>query len=257
MVDSVKSTIALPEHMRVDSSSDSLILSTYHNLEVGNMQGDDFFQDRLILSCQNDEVACLNSKALAIFPGEEQEFLSVDQVVLEDGADANGTRYPIEYLNSLNPAGLPPAVLKVKIGAPVMLLRNLSPHKGLCNGSRLIITGFCNRVIEARILTDDFRGNMVFLSRITLSPSTSEIPFKFQHRQFPIRLVFAMTMNKSQGQSLNFVGIVLRSSVFTHGQLYVALSRCTSPCNIKILYPDDRSSFNIAVNIVYPEVLIQ
>ena len=72
-------------------------------------------------------------------------------------------------------------------------------------------------------------------------------------RQFPIRLCFAMTVNKSQGQSLKNVGLDLRSPVFTHGQLYVALSRTTNVNNLTVLLPDHAKGKT--ANIVYPEVL--
>jgi ATP-dependent DNA helicase PIF1 len=60
-------------------------------------------------------------------------------------------------------------------------------------------------------------------------------PFQFKRKQFPIRLSFAMTVNKSQGQTIPNVGVYLPAPVFFHGQLYVAMSRATSRTNIKIL----------------------
>jgi hypothetical protein len=72
--------------------------------------------------------------------------------------------------------------------------------------------------------------------------------------QFPIRLAFAMTINKSQGQSLNHVGVDLCLPVFTHGQLYVALSRMTNVSNLSILFAPENSE-RITENVVYPEVL--
>jgi hypothetical protein len=63
-----------------------------------------------------------------------------------------------------------------------------------------------------------------------------------------------MTINKSQGQSLNHVGIDLRKPVFSHGQLYVALSQCTSGDNVKVLLPEGSNTTNVA-NVVYPEAL--
>ena len=63
-----------------------------------------------------------------------------------------------------------------------------------------------------------------------------------------------MTVNKSQGQSVQNVGLDLRTPVFSHGQLYVALSRCTSPDQIKVLFPDGQMGTGTA-NIVYPEIL--
>ncbi|KAG6632588.1 hypothetical protein CIPAW_13G170000, partial [Carya illinoinensis] len=59
--------------------------------------------------------------------------------------------------------------------------------------------------------------------------------FTFKRTQFPIRLSFAMTINKSQGQTLDFVGIYLPQPVFSHGQLYVALSRAKTASTIRIL----------------------
>jgi ATP-dependent exoDNAse (exonuclease V) alpha subunit len=60
-------------------------------------------------------------------------------------------------------------------------------------------------------------------------------PFKFKRKQFPIRLSFAMTINKAQGKTIPIVGVYLPEPVFSHGQLYVVLSRATAKSNIKIL----------------------
>ena len=76
-----------------------------------------------------------------------------------------------------------------------------------------------------------------------------DLPFKLKRRQFPIRLNFAMTINKAQGQSFNKVGIWLNDPIFSHGQLYVALSRARSRNGIKI-----KSENNLMRNIVYQEV---
>ncbi|TMX04709.1 hypothetical protein EJD97_005663 [Solanum chilense] len=58
-----------------------------------------------------------------------------------------------------------------------------------------------------------------------MSPNDSKCPFKLNRRQLPVAPCFALTINKSQGQSLNHVGLYLPKQVFTHGQLCVALSR--------------------------------
>ncbi|PIA40192.1 hypothetical protein AQUCO_02500116v1 [Aquilegia coerulea] len=135
-----------------------------------------------------------------------------------------------------------------------MLLRNHQPRDGLCNGTRLMVVQFATRVIEARILNGSHTGNYVFIPRITLQPTVSETPFQMARRQFPVRLAFAMTINKSQGQSVKFVGIDLRNHVFSHGQLYVALSRSTTSKQISVLLEskDDETT----TNVVYPEVLL-
>jgi ATP-dependent exoDNAse (exonuclease V) alpha subunit len=74
------------------------------------------------------------------------------------------------------------------------------------------------------------------LPRIPLCPSDDEMfPFQFKRKQFPIRLCFAMTVNKAQWQTIPNVGIYLPEPVFSHGHLYVALSRSTARKNVKIL----------------------
>ena len=90
-----------------------------------------------------------------------------------------------------------------------MLLRNIAPGQGLCNGSCLVVMRLTDRVIEAQILCGDHAGELAFIPHLTLNPSTSELPFIFKRRQFPLHVAFAMTINKSQGQSLKHVGLDL------------------------------------------------
>jgi ATP-dependent DNA helicase PIF1 len=109
-----------------------------------------------------------------------------------------------------------------------MLLRNLNTRAGLCNGARLIVQEMKNNFIGANILKGKQLGQRVFIPRVDLIPSEDEFPVTIRRHQFPIRPAFAMTINKSQGQTFERVGIYLSSTVFSHGQLYVAFSRTTS-----------------------------
>ena len=149
--------------------------------------------------------------------------------------------------------GLPPSQLKVKLGAPLMLLRNLDVGQGLCNGTRLRLVEMTNRVLLVRIISGPSAGQSAFIPRITVSTSADQLPFELHRRQFPVRLAFAMTINKSQGQSLNMVGIDLRYPVFSHGQLYVAMSRGTNWGRVYVLLQKERKT----QNIVYKEVLMK
>jgi ATP-dependent DNA helicase PIF1 len=178
-----------------------------------------------------------------MMPVAARSFYSIDKIMDEEEA----TSYPVEFLNSLNTSGLPQHKLTLKVGSPIMLLRNLDPPK-LCNGTRLVVKTLNTYVIEATILTGAFKGENVFLPRIPLIPS--DLPFRFKRLQFPIRLAFAMTINKSQGQSLNVTGIDLRDECFSHGQFYVAMSRAENPKNLYVLAEN-----NSTKNIVYAQVL--
>src|SRR5947207_2323536 len=88
--------------------------------------------------------------------------------------------------------------------------------------------------------------------QVDTSMSTG-LGFILRRRQLPIRLGYSMSINKAQGQSLHRVGINLNNSVFAHGQLYVALSRCTDYQNLCVLLPSNANGKT--PNIVYSEVI--
>ena len=84
----------------------------------------------------------------------------------------------------------------------------------------------------------EFNGETRLIPRTLLNTTEGELPWIISRKQFPIRLCFAMTVNKSQGQSLDTVGVDLRAPPFTHGQLYVALSRVTDVSRLCVLFPE-------------------
>ncbi|CAN6812215.1 unnamed protein product [Brassica oleracea] len=135
-----------------------------------------------------------------------------------------------------------------------MMLRNLNQRNGLCNGTRMVVSRLGHQVLEAQIMTGTHVGG-VLIPRIQLSPDDSLHPFTFRRRQFPIRLCYAITINKSQGQSLKQVALYLPRPVFSHGQLYGALSRVTTPEGLKVLDDTEGTSQrDVVTNIVFREV---
>jgi ATP-dependent DNA helicase PIF1 len=137
-----------------------------------------------------------------------------------------------------------------------MLLRNLNQTAGLCNGTRMLVTEISHRILKCVVLTPSGVGEEVFIPRIALNTTDAKWPFTLQRRQFPVRICYAMTINKSQGQTLSTVGLYLDRPVFTHGQLYVAVSRVTSRSGLRILIENaDGSCGSQTRNVVYREVL--
>ncbi|GFU49356.1 ATP-dependent DNA helicase [Trichonephila clavipes] len=161
-------------------------------------------------------------------PGESQMYLSINTVCNLDEA----VNYPTEFLNSISVPGLPPHKLELKIGVPFILLRNLNPPK-LCNGTRLRVMSLQKNVIEGRIISGCGKGEIVFIPRIPIIPSN--FPLEFRRQQFPINVSFAMTINKSQGQTLSKAGIDLTKGCFFHGQLYVACSCARDASSVVVL----------------------
>jgi ATP-dependent DNA helicase PIF1 len=173
---------------------------------------------------RNDYVDEINARMIDRFPGKAMVFYCFDSV---DDDECNN--YPQDFLNSITPNGLPPHELKIKINCPLILLCNLNPHSGLCNGTRLVVKAVDKHILDAENVNGTHARDMVFIPRILLSPSEDmSLPFKLKRKKFPMRLSFVMTINKAQGQTLPTVGVYLLEPVFSHGQLYVALLRGVS-----------------------------
>ena len=134
-----------------------------------------------------------------------------------------------------------------------MLLRNLNPSEGHVNGTRYVIQNLLPHVIDATAISGSRIGAKIFFPRIWLANKDPTLPFEIKRKQFPVKLCYSMTANKAQGQTLEKVGIYIVREFFSHGQLYVAISRVGDSSSVRILFKKE-NKFHVK-NVVYKEVL--
>jgi len=155
---------------------------SYYALETTSVPR--IIQEELLIQIPHEDVEKLNDIIIDLFPGEERNLLSFDEV--------EGDTYHLyqhEYLHTISLGGLPPHNLKVKKGSPLMLLRNIDPKSGLCSGTRLLCRGSYMNMLDVEILTGHHAGNRAFLPRIKHKTTDGAgLPFVLIRKQFPVRL---------------------------------------------------------------------
>jgi hypothetical protein len=247
-------TVEIPKYMRCNKQQ--LIERVFGDFLDGN-QDDSEIGTRTILCMTNDDSLSFNNELLSMLHIPNLRTYKSFQDVLDQHGRSSGvassTYVSYEVLCKLTPSGFPPHDLRLKIGAPIMLLRNLNVKEGLTNGTRLIVKALNDNCIVAKRIGDSPTDcETVIIPRIKFVCSDPGLPFQFTRTQFPVRLAMCITTHKSQGQTFSHVGIYSKSHIFSHGQLYVALSRVRSPHNLHICNYQDPANMR---NVVYPEVL--
>ncbi|XP_067633737.1 ATP-dependent DNA helicase PIF1-like [Eurosta solidaginis] len=211
-VDNTNGLITLPNNFcTILQSTEELIESVFPNI-VQNYRNHNWLRERAILAPKNLHVNAINYQIQEKLPGAVTSHKDVDSAMNADDA----VNYPIEFLNSLEPPGMPPHYLNLKVGSSIILLRNLNAPK-LCNGTRLVIKKLKPNLIEATILTGTAKNEIVLIPRIPLIPT--DMPIEFKRLQFPVRLSFVMSINKAQGQRLQICGLNLEEPCFSHGAI--------------------------------------
>jgi ATP-dependent DNA helicase PIF1 len=195
----------------------SALIATVYLEITENYNDPTYLQQRAALTPTNEIADLINEHVVDLIPGTHKKYLSCDWIASQ--SNAGGTLdllYPVEFLNSINSNNFPQHKQLLKEGVPIILLRNLNQFEGLCNGTRLI-TALGDMILEAQILTGTHARKKVLIPRICLALKTNKNPFVLERRQYPIKICYVLTINKSQGQTLSQVGIYLKKPVFTHG----------------------------------------
>ncbi|GIQ92235.1 DNA helicase, partial [Kipferlia bialata] len=150
-------------------------------------------------------------------------------------------------LKTVSMSGLQPHGIRLSCGVPIMLLANMDVANGHCNGTRYIVEALADDIIMARATTGPSKGKLLLIPKITVTRLYQGV--SFQRKQFPVRVAYAMTVNKAQGQSLDRVCIYFNRASFSHGQTFTAISRVRDPKNLSIYIPGDMEAVpNIVID---------
>ncbi|XP_015970324.1 uncharacterized protein LOC107493786 [Arachis duranensis] len=148
-----------------DQAFDELVHFSYPNI-LENMSSKNFFKARTILAPALDIVEEVNNHLMAIIPGGKKLYLSSDSICMDEGnMESQLDLYGPELLNSINCSSFPTHKLILKVGVPVMLLRNIDQSSGLCNGTRIQVRTLRNHVIECEVLTNNNVGYVALIPK--------------------------------------------------------------------------------------------
>ncbi|CAM9650676.1 unnamed protein product [Pylaiella littoralis] len=213
------------------------------------------WNNRAILATTNNAIDRSNIAVSDKRPGSDCSFFSSDSLIRDETTSHTAFASP-EHLNQLNVQGVPPHELIIKSDGLAMITRNLNFSEGLVNGQKCVLHAVSpnSRVIQVELLTDETPRPIVLIPRIGFTAKVGRNGINFMRVQFPLRTAYSMTINKSQGQTLKKIGLDLRSPAFSHGQLYVALSRAPTRLSVMCLLPPEHilEGTPYTENVVYP-----
>jgi len=220
---------------------------------------------RAILTTKNATMREVNDLITERLPGESRTYLSADTIDMAELCDEDGDAHGLhdalttEFLNTLDHNGAPPHELTVKKGMVLILLRNLSRRDGLMNNSKVELIAFSKKYLRVRTLhADPQRRRTYAIPRIDFTWKLPRCGVAVKRRQFPVLPAYAVTFNKSQGQTLQKVVLDLRNDCFAHGQLYVALGRVRRGGDLLVLTDHNRlvDGGFVTRNVVWPELFL-
>jgi hypothetical protein len=214
---------------------------------------------RAILAPTNVQVDTFNKIILGRLQGTSRTYLAADSLKEVDEAGLTPPDSVLDYVAKHTPPGMPPHSLTIKTNAVFRLLRNFSIDLGLVKNVRVVIIQVGIRIITVRLLRGLAGSTGTYIdAEDILIPRicfTATLPsgHTLLRRQFPLAPAYSTTFNSCQGLTLDIVGVDLTRPVFSHGQLYTALSRIRHRTHAQILL---RPGETTTMNVTYPEILI-
>jgi hypothetical protein len=230
--------VEVPAECRVTSYAD-LIDAVY---------GDTWESSHQILALTLETCAAVNDMCFEKLPGVLTCVPASDKYI--DCKDPDD--FPHDYVESLDMRGAPPWMLKMKVGAKYMCIRNLDLKRGIVNGTMLRLLSIGRHTAQFEILTGKASGCIDIFTKaaFTITPEASGLPFTIIRKQYPIIPAYCLSVHKAQGQTLNRVGLIFESDPFTHGQLYVALSRVAGWHKVFAMYQGQNIKNHVLMHLL-------
>ncbi len=218
-------------HIRVNEArfEDFVLLNAQHRDNVGDNNSSVF------LTTTNRNVKKINKENLENLPAKEFVFEAVLTGKLKDEFErlkeqlSSKKISETEFEDEIEMRFPTNVFLKLKVGAQVMLIKNDSMKRWV-NGTVGIISRLTNREIWVEIDGQSYKMEQETWEEISYQYDAKQKEIKEnilgKFTQFPVKLAWAMTIHKSQGKTFDKVVIDIGTGAFSHGQTYVALSRC-------------------------------
>jgi len=224
-------------------------------------------QRKTILATTNSQVDAWNELIQKMNPNFEKigvdrtlacKYLSNDTLgEVDDPHDRISEMLTDELLNEATSKEAPPHELTLCVGDICYLLRTLSRSDRLATNTRVRILALRQYCIQVQTCSDIPTSHWIPRIRFTFSMRWGT-SYQLTRTQFPLRLAYAVTVNKSQGQEYEQVLFDVTAQPFSHGQCYVAMSRIRRFDTIKIYIGENSMSSTgdpIITNVVYPKLL--
>jgi hypothetical protein len=190
-------------------------------------------RDSCILAATNERVDHWNTEIQKLNPKPAVDLLSADEIdQCDDPKGYLSALLTTEVLNRFSRSEIPDHKLTLKEGDVCILLRSMDRKRGFTSNRRVRIVKISTFAVRVQLL-DEPTAVFAIIPRVTFNAT---LPyghsFTIARKQFPLRLAYSLSINKAQGQTLNRVLLDITVSRFSHGHLYVALSRVRLACNI-------------------------
>jgi hypothetical protein len=252
-IDNYRTRVKLLNGIKKARSVQALVDAVFPNTDINNYKS---WVMSAIVAPFNSAVREINSKMLDKLKGNRKIYKAVNTA--DENADLTNKEIVDamqESMAQVDEPGLQKQLLILKVGAKVIINKNINQRFRLCNGTPGIVTQMDDHVITIRRIEPNGElGEEIDIVRTNTKRRANAKDKKmlgFTRCQFPLELAFGMTIHKAQGQTLNKLGIYLNAPVFSPGQLYVALSRVRRASDI-IVYNPDQS--DIIENVTHPNV---